>query len=175
MFYLCGVMKRNLALILLMFAATSYAQKVSIKVSEQYVSIPAEQTQTEVKPGWTIADIKLKDKLTRYLAGGQAKQLSDDSKPHFVIEPGKKETLVEYALVKLQKRKQYRKFPMANLRDNKYLRIEPSHFEIKTNGDIEFAVSPKADLEPGEYVIMNIQQSPIGELQDYIVFPFQVK
>ena len=151
-----------------------YAQKVELKVQDNFVEIAVEQTQTELKPGWIVFDIKLKDKLVRYLNGAHATQLTEDNIPEFHIIPAKEEVLADYALIRLQNKKYYRRLPKGNIRLNEYKRIEPAYFFIKSDGENGFICHPLEALGKGDYIILNIAQPPIGELQDLKVYPFMV-
>ncbi|MBO4642831.1 MAG: hypothetical protein J5661_08270 [Bacteroidaceae bacterium] len=150
------------------------AQKVSLYVGNNLVEIPVQQTQSELKPGWKIVDIQMKPKRTCYLWGGQSKQITDDQRPIFIIEPGEGETLADYAFIKLKKRRQYRQLTQTVLVNNPYLRIDLNHFNIKTEGEKGFQVQPKEVMEKGEYILVNLLQKPIGELGDYNVYPIQI-
>lgn len=167
-------MKTKLLLAGLLIPTFMFARKVQLSVAGNWVEIQAQQTQSELKPGWTIADIKLKDKLTRYLNGSQSTQTTDDGSPSLLIEPGDREVLVDYAIIRLSRKKFYRKLPKAVLSENAYIRFSPEHFHIHPEGDMGFVCIPRMPLPKGQYIIVHLSQHPIGELQDYLVFPFQV-
>lgn len=150
------------------------AQKVSLYVGNNLVDIPVQQTQTELKPGWKIVDIQMKPKKTCYLWGGQSKQITDDRRPVFIIEPGEGETLADYAFIKLKKRKQYRQITQTILANNPYIRIDLNNFNIKTEGEKAFQIQPKEVMEKGEYILVNLLQKPLGKLGDYNVYPIQI-
>lgn len=151
-----------------------YAQKVELKVQDNLVKLMPEQTQSELKPGWTIFDIKLKDKLVHYLTGGHSSQLTDDNMPEFHIIPSENEMLNDYAILRLQNKKYYRRLPKNNIWENDYIRVEPSNFFIKSDGDNGFICHPLDALIKGEYILLNLKQNPIGDLKDLKVYSFQV-
>lgn len=167
-------MKILMAFLLAVLPLCLHAQKVELRVYENFAEVSAEQTQTELKPGWIVFDIKMKDKLTRYLNGAHSAQLTDDNRPVFRITPGADEVLTDYALIRLQGKRYYRKLPKSNLRENEYRRIEPAHFHIKSDGKEGFLCQPSAALEKGDYILLNIAQKPVGELEDLKVYPFTV-
>ena len=103
-----------------------------------------------------------------------ARQLTDDQMPTFRLTPAQGETLVDYALIRLRAKRQWRVLPNALLRLNSYHRIEPKYFYIKPAGDTAFEFHPLAALNRGAYILVNLAQQPVGELQDYVVYPFQV-
>jgi len=148
------------------------AQKVEIKVLNTFADLASEQTQSELKPGWTVFDIKLKDKLVRYLSGGHSTQLTDDNMPEFHIIPSENEVLADYAIVRLQNKKYYRKIPKSVIWENEYKRIEPACFHIKSDGENGFFCQPRENLLKGEYILLNLKQPPIGDLKDLKVYPF---
>lgn len=162
------------AFILLFIPVCLYAQKVEIKVFENFANLSAEQTQSELKPGWTVFDIKLKDKLIHYLSGGHSSQLTDDNMPEFHIIPAENEVLNDYAIIRLQSKKYYRKIPKSNIWENDYKRVEPANFFIKSDGDNGFFCHPLDALVKGEYILLNIKQIPIGGLKDLRVYSFRV-
>ena len=151
-----------------------HAQKVEIKVLNNFAVLASEQTQSELKPGWTVFDIKLKDKLIHYLSGGHSTQLTDDNMPEFHIIPSENEVLADYAIMRLQSKKYYRKIPKNIIWENEYKRIEPANFYIKSDGDNGFICHPLEALIKGEYILLNLKQPPIGDLKDLKVYPFHV-
>lgn len=153
----------------------AFGQSVAVMVGSDFVTIPVQQTQTELKPGWTIVDIKLKDKLVHYLYGAHSTQLADDRQPLFLVTPGEKEILSDYVIIRLQTKKTYRKLPKSTLRENAYTRVDPNAFNLKSDGKDGFICQPTAPLEKGEYILLNINQTPIGNAQDLLVFPFQIR
>lgn len=166
-------MKRIVCLLSLFCVLNAKAQKVEILVGSNWINIPAQQTQSELKPGWKIVDYQMKSKLTRYLSGGHASQLTDGSQPVFRVTPSEKEVLIDYVLVRLDAKKYYRKMYKPLLIECNYIRLEPSDFDIKAESDA-FICQPRKPLKPGEYILANLKQSPIGELQDILVYPFSV-
>ena len=159
--------------LLLLFVLPVKAQKVEISVAGNWAEIPVQQTQSELKPGWKIVDYQMKGKLTHYLSGGHASQLAEGNRPVFRVTPGEKEVLVDYVLVRLKASKYYRKMFKPLLIECNYTRLEPSYFDIKAESD-SFICQPKQPLAPGEYILAYLLQSPIGELQDLLVYPFCV-
>ena len=166
-------MKKIISLFALLFALGVRAQKVEISVGESWAEIPAQQTQSELKPGWRIVDYQMKSKLTHYLSGGHASQLAEGNRPIFRVTPAEKEVLIDYVLIRLKASKYYRKMLKPLLIENDYTRLEPNVFDIKAESD-SFVCQPKQPLRPGEYILANLNQHPIGELQDLLVYPFCV-
>jgi hypothetical protein len=160
--------------ILLAIPFCLHAQEVELKVLDNFVKLSSEQTQSELKPGWTVFDIKLKDKLIHYLTKGHSSQLTDDNMPEFHITPSENEVLNDYAIIRLQSRKYYRKIPKSNIWENDYKRVEPANFFIKSDGENGFFCHPLNALVKGEYILLNIKQNPIGDLKDLKVYSFQV-
>ena len=164
-------MTRITALLLLILPILAKAQTVELLTGDRYVALSAEQTQTEIKPGWKIVDYQMKSKLTRYLSGAHASQLAEDNRPVFRVTPGEEEVLVDYVLVRLKDTKYYRKMYKPLLIECNYTRLEPKAFDVKAEGD-SFICQPRQPLAPGEYILACISQRPIGELQDLLVYPF---
>jgi len=152
---------------------TSGEAKIEISVNGSWVEIPAQQTQSELKPGWKIVDYQMKSRLTHYLSGKHATQLADDNRPEFRVTPGDKEILVDYAFIRLKRTKFYRKLPKVKLIENEYTRLEPKDFDVSADGDA-FVCKPRLPFQPGEYILVNLAQHPVGELNDLFVFPFCV-
>ena len=166
-------MKKILYFIALLSALTVQAQQVEIAIGEGWAVIPAQQTQSELKPGWKIVDYQMKSRLTHYLFGGHATQLADGNQPALRVTPGEKEVLVDYVLIRLKHYKSYRKLPKAKLMENVYMRLEPKDFNVRAEDDA-FVCQPHQPLTPGEYILVCLTQKPIGELGDFLVFPFSV-
>ena len=169
-------MKKILSLILLIapcFLPHIWAQKVEMSVADAWVEIHAQQTQSELKPGWKIVDYQMKSRLVHYLSGGRATQLADGNCPTLRVTPGPDEVLVDYALIRLKRYTDYRKLPKTKLADNDYRRLEPDGFLLRAEGDA-FVCQPRHPLQPGEYILVSLSQKPLGELQDLLVYPFSV-
>ena len=166
-------MKKIISLLMLLSALNVGAQKVELAVGEGWVEIPVQQTQSELKPAWKIVDYQMKSKLTHYLSGGHASQLTDGNRPVFRVTPAEKEVLIDYVLIRLKASKYYRKMFKPLLIECNYTRLEPSYFDIKAESD-SFICQPRQPLQPGEYILANLKQQPIGELQDLLVYPFSV-
>ncbi|MBO7137058.1 MAG: hypothetical protein J6V92_01160 [Bacteroidaceae bacterium] len=149
------------------------AQQVEMVVGDLWVEIPAQQTQSELKPGWKIVDYQTKSRLMHYLSGGHATQLADGKRPVLRVTPGPDQVLVDYALIRLKSLKTYRKLPKSKLSDNEYMRLEPRYFDLKAQDDAFFC-QPLQPLQPGEYLLVYLSQKPIGELEDLLVYPFSV-
>ena len=165
--------------LLLLFIAIlplkALAQHVFIQVAGNAYPIKQEQTQTEVKPGWTIVDIKTRDKKIQYLWGSRATQMAESHTPTLIIYPGEKETLADYVLIRLRRRKQYRRLMHSPLAENEYIRFTPDHFTILPSAGLGFACTPKDELVTGEYIIAYLNQTPVGEFGDYMVYSFSVR
>lgn len=166
-------MKKIISLAALFCVLALKAQKVEISVGNAWAEIPAQQTQSELKPGWKIVDYQMKSRLTHYLSGAHAAQLADGNRPVFRVTPGEKEVLVDYVLVRLKESKYYRKMFKPLLIECNYTRLEPSLFDIKAESD-SFICQLRQPLKPGEYILACLSQRPIGELQDLLVYPFSV-
>ena len=171
--YFCPAMKKLTYILFLMLPLCCGAQKVETTVADNWVEIPVQQTQSELKPGWKIVDYQMKSRLTHYLAGGRATQLSDGNRPMFRVTPGPDEVLIDYALIRLKAKKYYRKLSSPQLIENIYTRLEPKAFTIKAESD-SFICQPREPLQPGEYILVNLAQRPVGELGDLLVYPFSV-
>ena len=154
-------------------ALIARAQRVEIAVEGSWAEIPAQQTQSELKPGWKIVDYQMKSRLVHYLSGGHASQLADGNRPVFRVTPSEKEVLIDYALIRLKDFKYYRKLPKVKLTENEYIRLEPNNFEVRAEGDA-FICQPRQPLAPGDYIFVNLTQQPVGDLGDLLVYPFCV-
>lgn len=150
------------------------AQECDLRVAGHWVSLKAEEMQTEIKPGWSIAGKKLKDTRVLYLWGHTALQMTDDRRPVLRVRPAGQETLVDYALVRLRQRRDYRRLPKDELRDNDYVRLEPEHFDIQVEGDDAFVCTPLASLPAGEYILVCLTQTLREQQAGYRVFPMRV-
>ena len=166
-------MKKIFSVLAFICAFSAHAQKVEIAVGDAWMEIPAQQTQSELKPGWKIVDYQMKSRLIHYLSGSHASQLADGEKPVFRVIPGPNEVLLDYALIRLKRYKTYRKLPKVTLLENEYTRLELSNFNIKSEDD-SFICQPLQPLSPGEYILVSFSQKPIGDLQDLLVYPFCV-
>lgn len=166
-------MKRIICFFALLGALYAQAQKVEISIAGNWAEIPVQHTQSELKPGWRIVDYQMKSKLTHYLSGGHASQLTEGTQPVFRVTPAEKEVLVDYVLVRLKATKYYRKMFKSHLIECNYIRLEPNDFDIKAESD-SFICQPKQPLKPGEYILACLSQHPIGELNDLLVYPFCV-
>lgn len=161
-------------MLLAMLTTGARAQKVTLLDGGITFPIEAQQTQTEIKPGWRIVDIQLKSTLLRYLWGARAKQLAESSMPQFIVDT---DTLLlsDMVLLKLKAKKEYRKIHKPQIHDNECIHVDLSTFRIEAYGEKSFLIQPLQALEPGEYIFTWKTIEPVGELADWIVWPFSVK
>lgn len=136
--------------------------------------IDKQTTQSELKPGWRIADIQMKSTVQRYLWGRRARQLVDDNRPKFVIDT---DTLLlsDMVLIKLKQKKEYRKVPEPEVKNNRCIPVDLNNFDIQPYGDEDFVICPLKALEPGEYIFTWTTGAKVGELEDWTVWPFSVE
>lgn len=153
---------------------TANAQSVTIMEDGHSFVIEPQQTQSELKPGWKIIDLQLKSTVRRYLWGATAKQMSNSPQPKFIVDT---DTLLlsNMVLIKLKGKKEYRRISKPQIHDNKCTFVDLSTFSIDAYGDDLFLISPVQPLKPGEYIFTWTTLSPIGELADWLVWPFSVK
>ncbi|MDE5561277.1 MAG: hypothetical protein K2J00_05675 [Bacteroidaceae bacterium] len=152
----------------------THAQSVETISVDRTYAIEAQQTQTEVKPGWKIADIQLKSRMQRYLWGTRAKQLVDGNRPQFIVNTDSL-LLSDMVLIKLKTKKSYRKIPKAVLRDNDCIFVNLNNFSIQAHGDESFIIQPLSPLDAGEYFFTWLTGEPIGDLGDWRVWPFSIR
>lgn len=164
-------MRKILCLLALLHGFYAAAQKVEVRVGGNWVEIPVQQTQSELKPGWKIVDYQMKGKVTRYLMGSHASQTTDGTRPVFRVTPAQKEVLVDYVVVRLKNAKEYRKMFRPLLIECNYMRLEPNNFDIRAESD-SFICQPRQPLKPGDYILSCLTWRPIGELGDLLVYPF---
>lgn len=153
------------------FWAFSQRADVCMIVNGNVVTPAADHFMTEVKPGWKIVDIKLKDKAVHYLWGRQASQMADGRKPVFDIYPSR--SLINYRIVRLKQKKQYRMLPKPRLEDNDYMELSPAHFSIQPVGELGFRCTPLLPLQPGEYILVDAGQD-LSDMQKVAVYAFSV-
>lgn len=151
-----------------------HAQSVDIFTDGKLFRIDEQTTQSELKAGWRIADIQMKSTIQRYLWGTRAKQLVDNNPPQFVVNT---DTLLlsDMVLIKLKKKKEYRKVPRPEVKNNQCLFVDFNSFDIQPYGDECFIVRPLKVLEPGEYIFTWTTGAKVGELEDWKVWPFSVE
>lgn len=163
-----------LAIMALVNVQGLHAQSVKILTDGKLFRIDEQTTQSEIKAGWRIADIQLKSTVQRYLWGTRAKQLVDNNPPQFVVNT---DTLLlsDMVLIRLKKKKEYRKIPQPVVNDNHCLFVDFNNFDIQSYGNECFLVCPLKTLEPGEYIFTWTTGAKVGDLEDWKVWPFSVE
>lgn len=145
-----------------------------ITVGDSLYVLPVAQTQTEVKPGWKIADVaETKSKMVRYVWGATSRQLSPSQLPRLVLDV-QRGTLHDVLIVRLDAKKSYRKFPKADIRDCQPLYIDLTSCKIELLPDERYAVTPLRPLKPGEYIVVNTAEDTLGDYGDREVWGFTV-
>ncbi len=150
------------------------AQTVDYVSDGKSFRINSQVTQSEMKAGWRVMDIQMKSTVVRYLWGARSKQLVDSNHPQFAIDT---DTLLlsDMVLIKLKKKKEYRRIPESEVKENRYTVVDFNNFDIKPYGEDGFLIRPTASLSPGEYIFTWTTGQRIGELKDWIVWPFSVE
>lgn len=145
-----------------------------IGIGDSLYALPAIQTQTEVKPGWQIADVaKTKDKTTRYVWGAHSRQLADSAQPRFVLRT-QQSTLHDFVIIKLKQKKQYRLLPKAKLNECNPIFIDLHTFRIELLPDERYSIIPLRPMEPGEYLLIDTSAKTVNELGDRMAYEFTI-
>lgn len=155
----------------------SKAQSISFMDSNgTLIGIESQTTQTQVKPGWKIVDVQLKDKLTRYLWGAHAQHYIDKDKPEFVV---KTDTMLlsHLVMVQLKKKREYRQMRKPYLHENELTFVELKTFSISQYEDSEdtYVIRPTEDIQPGEYFFTWYGAATVGKMKDLVVWPFTIR
>ncbi len=173
-------MKKIFSLWLVIFACiqTSAQMKqpaptVFIYVGETAFPMRTVTSQTEVKQGWDIQGINVGRKPVRYFWGAHARQTTDEC-PKFAIYP-RTQTLNDYVLLRLKGKKEYRRMPKPDVKDCDYMRVNLDGFKIENLPDMGFAITPKAPLAPGEYILVDTTQDSVNSYGDIKAYDFSVK
>lgn len=164
----------TVSLLFLTAGMGTHAQSVETISGGNTYAIEAQQTQTEVKPGWKIADIQLKSRVHRYLWGTRAKQLVDGNRPQFIVNTDSL-LLSDMVLIKLKTKKSYRRIPKAVLLDNDCIFVDLNTFSIQAHGEESFIIQPLRPLDAGEYFFTWLTDEPIGDFGDWRVWPFSIR
>lgn len=168
-----SVIKTLAILLFAMASKVAGAQEITMLGDGVSFPIEAQQTQTEVKPGWKIVDIQLKSKFKRYLWGSKAKQLAENSSPKFIVDTDSL-LLSDLVLIRLKGKKEYRSIPKPQVHKNKCIYVDFSSFHIEPYGSDLFLIQPIQPLQPGEYIFTWKTLSTVGEMEDWLVWPFSV-
>lgn len=179
-------MIKHLTIAFMLMCCTSMVAQLPTKTSpigfmagDSIIRILPTQTQTEVKPGVSFVDRfktfnkKTKSKAVRYLWGAHAKQSPDTQRPCFYIDPESSQ-VIDFAIVRLDTHKEYRRFKKAELRKNTFQTFDMFFADVKLLEDDNYIVTPKEPLAAGEYVIVQLSQQPLNEEGDLIVYPFSI-
>lgn len=157
--------------------AAQLSQKLSpvgVFVGDSIYRIEGQTTQTEIKAGWKIVDYQTKNKTTRYLWGAHSKQLIDNQQPSFYINPGESQ-LIDFAIIKLSPKRDHRKLPKAQLKECTYRTFDLYTAKTELLQDDSYKVTMSEPLVPGEYIIVQMTQTPADDMGNMIVFPFTIE
>lgn len=167
-----------LFLALLLAGTTTWAQmdapkpNVFIYVEGKPYAMKSTDSQSELKKGWDIQGVKVGRKVVRYFWNAHAHQITG-AQPRFAIYP-RTQTLNDYALLRLKEKKTHRRLPAAALAECEYTRIDLHSFSIENLSDMGFAVTPLRPLPAGEYILVDVSQSPLNEYGDIRAYDFRV-
>ncbi len=164
----------NLMAMLYVATQSAQAQSVDYISSGEVFRIEAQTTQSERKAGWRIVDIQLKSTVVRYLWGRHSKQLVDNDRPQFVVDT---DTLLlsDMVLIPLKTKREYRRETKPEIKDNECIYVDFSNFDIQPYGDDDFIIRPLRPLPAGEYIFTWTTLPSVGELQDWMVWPFSIE
>lgn len=150
------------------------AQVIALMEDGHSFEIEMEQTQTEVKAGWKIIDINLKSKWKRYIWGSCARQYTTSTQPQFVVNTDTLQ-LSNLALIRMKTKKEYRSIPKPDILQNRHTMVDLNTFSIEPYGEEAFLIQPLQPLAPGEYIFTWTTAPTIGDLQDWLVWPFSIR
>lgn len=153
------------------------AQSISfVDTNRTLIDIEPQTTQTQIKPGWKIVDVQLKDKLTRYLWGAHAQHYIERGRPEFVV---KTDTLLlsHLVMVQLREKREYRQMRKPHLHENDLTFVELKTFSISQYEDSEdtYIIRPTEDIQPGEYFFTWYGAATVGKMEDIVVWPFTIR
>jgi len=145
-----------------------------MSINSKLYELNSVPTQTEVKPGWKIADIaETKAKTLRYVWGPRSRQLAESKQPTLVLKT-QEGTLHDFIFIKLKQKKQYRQFPKAKLSDCNPIYIDLTTFRIELLPDERYQITPLQPFEPGEYVIIDTSAKLLNDFGDMTVYGFTI-
>ncbi len=147
---------------------------VQVFIGDTVYTIPKSSTQTEQKTPWTVFSFSVGGRHTKYLWGKHSLQPIDNPTPFFRIDP-QDATLADYAFIRLTEKKNYRQMPEPLPRDNKYTCIDLANFIIVAQDDDSFIIHPRERFASGEYILLDLNQEPHGELNDYYGYCFTIE
>ncbi len=151
------------------------AAVVQVYIGDSVYTIQKSSTQTEQKTPWTVFSFKVGGRQTKYLWGKRSLQPIDNPTPFFRIDPEEGATLSDYAFIRLTQKKDCRQMAEPLPRDNEYTSIDLVNFVIEAKDDDSFVVHPKQRFASGEYILLNLNQEPHGELNDYYGYCFTIE
>ena len=146
---------------------------VFIFVGDSIFPMNAVTSQTEIKKGWDIQGINVGRKTRRYFSGAHARQVTG-RQPKFAIYPTT-QNLNDYALIRLKERRGFRYLPVAEFKDCDHTRVELGLFNIENLPGLGFAVTPLTPLFPGEYILVDLSQTPVNQYGDLKAYDFMVE
>ena len=112
-------------------------------------------------------------KTRRYFSGAHARQVTG-RQPKFAIYPTT-QNLNDYALIRLKERRGFRYLPVAEFKDCDHTRVELGLFNIENLPGLGFAVTPLTPLFPGEYILVDLSQTPVNQYGDLKAYDFMVE
>ena len=168
----------RLCLLLALFVQAQAQMKqqpptVFIFVGDSIFPMNAVTSQTEIKKGWDIQGINVGRKTRRYFSGAHARQVTG-RQPKFAIYPTT-QNLNDYALIRLKERRGFRYLPVAEFKDCDHTRVELGLFNIENLPGLGFAVTPLTPLFPGEYILVDLSQTPVNQYGDLKACDFMVE
>ncbi|MCF0198097.1 MAG: hypothetical protein HUK02_02080 [Bacteroidaceae bacterium] len=172
-------MKKILLFVCLLSSLSASAQmseaqsEVKVLIADSLCSLERVSTQTEIKRGLEFGRFSFGGGAIRYIWGTHSRQFVDNPMPTFVINPHDAQ-LSDFAIIRLYQKKTYRFLPEPMLMDNEYRVIDLIGFTIELRDDESFQVRPQQRLTPGEYIFVNLKQTPHGELNDYYCYCFTI-
>lgn len=168
----------RLCLLLALFVQAQAQMKqqpptVFIFAGDSIFPMNAATSQTEIKKGWDIQGINVGRKTRRYFSGAHARQVTG-RQPKFAIYPTT-QNLNDYALIRLKERRGFRYLPVAEFKDCDHTRVELGLFNIENLPGLGFAVTPLTPLFPGEYILVDLSQTPVNQYGDLKAYDFMVE
>ncbi len=147
---------------------------LSIVLADTAWAIPLSQTLSSTRAPWTVFSFQVGGRSAKYLPGRVSSQRADTRQPVFILSTGGAR-LADFALITLVQRRGRRELPAPVLRDNPCTPVGLASFLILRQDEASYRIQPLSPLAPGEYMLLDLSQPPVGEAGDYVGFCFTIE
>ncbi len=150
-------------------------EAVSLIVGERAYPIFPSVTVNHRRTPWNVFSFDVGGRTAKCFPGRGATQTVEGGRPRFLVTTGQDARLADFAIIRLRTTRRWRRLPQSELTANTRLAVDLGTFTVRETAEGRYEIEPLEPLPPGQYVLLNMNQRPMGSELAYEGYCFSVE